>query len=184
MRQLCDSLREQCKPFEPMFNDLLETSVNANSKCENPTQHDVTLENRDEEAKSLTKKFSKLNSLLLKPIETLYKKYLSAEKPTMVVKKITSDQPGCFVQECLVNLCDDVEKLALAPINKLLDKLTKKVVDLIHAEKAEELMSGIMNQIKVVKTFMDVFEAFVTKWFVIYSIYCIISDNNTCTYNK
>jgi hypothetical protein len=160
LKELCDSLSEKCAPFYPFYQELLQTADNDSSKTTEMTESEL---NREAEEAKTMKKLKKLNAHMLKPIETLYKKYLNSENESKVIKKISVDRNGCFIEECVLNLSQDAASFDLAAINKTCVKLTKQIGELIN-QKNGQLMSEIINEVKNLKPYLDLFEEFSTKW--------------------
>lgn len=115
---------------------------------------------RQNEAKFL-KQIAKLNSLVLKTVETLYKKYF-VENETRI-RKISADEPGSFGLECLVNLVRDVELLDVRSINALLVKLARVLSNMIHSGNSE-FLTGLIGEFKTLKAYLDLFTAFAMRW--------------------
>lgn len=168
LEHLCESLRKHCAPFESNFSMLKAATVSRD--VVDVASNDVEFGQADE-AKFL-KKVNQLNSQVLKTIETLYKKYLSAtttsndaDNGSLVIKKISSEQAGCFALECLANLLEDVETLDLKSINRSLDKLATSLAAIIHNAHNAEFMCRVISEFRVLKAYIDLFAAFATKWY-------------------
>lgn len=163
---LCDSLKNHCAPLEPHFSNLKAATVGRD--VVDVDSNDVEFGEADE-AKFL-KKVNQLNSQVLKTIETLYKKYLSAAVTSnadgsFVIKRISSEQAGCFALECLANFIEDVETLDLKSINRSLDKLATSLAAIIYNARNAEFMCRVISEFRVLKAYIDLFAAFATKWY-------------------
>lgn len=160
LRVLCESLRENCAPFEPHFVGLIKTSNTNDIELTEPTESTNNLQ----EAKIL-KKISQLNSQVLKVVETLYKKYLDGNSESLI-KKISSENAGSFALECLANFVKDVEIFDPKSINRLLEKLATSVSGMIRDPRSRniEFMQRLVSEFRVIKAYVDLFVTFATKW--------------------
>lgn len=158
LRVLCESLGENCAPFQPHFVGLIKTSNEV--EFSEPTESTDT----SQEAKIL-KKISQLNSQVLKVVETLYKKYLNGNGESLI-KKISSENAGSFGLECLANFVKDVEILDPKSINRLLEKLATSISEMIRASTSRniEFMERLVSEFRVIKAYVDLFLMFATKW--------------------
>lgn len=149
-------MEHNCKPFEPIFSSLVvqEDDIACSIKNE-------SVRKDEKDRAKLIKNLKTLHTHILKPIENLYKKYLVND--TVVTCKITTYKQDCFSSECVANYVCDIETFDLQSINKLLGRMLDKISTLIY-DKNIEFMSEIINKFKSIKSYIDLFEMFVTKW--------------------
>lgn len=169
---LCESLGNNCAPFQPHFVQLANSSSITNSKNIDELKEQTE---QIKEAK-LFKQIGQLNSHVLKVIEELYKKYLDKSVSEPMIKKISSDNAGSFALECLANLIRDVELLDPKSINRSLNKLSDSLTQLIHRTTTNsELITRLIGEFRVIKAYLDIFETFANKW----CVYLVETNLNT-----